>query len=82
MDVIHNAKKAYNGANPTVGSLEEQKKIEHMESPESVEISCGTLFRVKIAGKEIDRTDMVFDIGQGDWFFSAFLFKTPEGKTA
>lgn len=53
-----------------------------MESLESVEISFGTLFRVKIAGKEIDRTDMVFDIGQGDWFFSAFLFKTPEGKTA
>ena len=45
-----------------------------------VEISCGTLFKVREDGKETERIDVITDIGKGDIFSSSRLFEDTEGR--
>ena len=52
---------------------------ENKENHRSVTISFGTLFSV-IGTSDKSRVDVVIDIGEGDWFESARIHKTNEGR--
>ncbi|HEX8923591.1 MAG TPA: hypothetical protein VF828_02560 [Patescibacteria group bacterium] len=48
---------------------------------ESVEISFGTIFRVKSFGRVTDRTDVIIDVGKDTWFIAVNLAQENEGYT-
>lgn len=65
------------GSSPGTPTMVESKKEKEVKQ---VEISFGTLFKVKQFGKETDRVDVVIDTGEKNYFFAAEVLTNDEGE--
>lgn len=57
----------------------EKPKLEK-EQPNSVEISMGTLFKIRVDGKVTRKVYVINDIGNGDYFDAMILKRNKKGE--